>query len=85
MYNIKNYIKNTAFTRKEFDVIVKNRGIKEPQKMSTIELLNTLSRYDSKRNVKSNHRKLLTMKKLLKNKIFQEMNYVKLKSYKINQ
>ena len=62
MYNIKNYIKNTAFTRKEFDLIVKNRGIKEPQKMSTIELLNTLSRYDSKRNVKSNRRKLLKIK-----------------------
>ena len=30
--------------------------------MSTEELLDTLSRYDSKREVKSNHRKLLKMK-----------------------
>ena len=72
--------KNIELTRKEYNLIAKNRGIQEPQNMSTEELLNTLSRYDSKRNVKSNHRKLLTMKKLLKNKIFQEMNYVKLKS-----
>ena len=50
------------FTRKEYDLIAKNRGIKEPQNMSTEELLNTLSRYDSKRKVKSNHRKLLKIK-----------------------
>ena len=30
--------------------------------MSTEELLNTFSRYDSKRNVKSNRRKLLKIK-----------------------
>ena len=47
------------FTRKEYDIIAKNIGIIEPQKMSTQELLNTLSRYDSRRKVKSNHRKLL--------------------------
>ena len=35
--------------------------LKEPQNMSTEELLNTLSRYDSKRKVESNHRKLLKM------------------------
>ena len=40
----------------------KNRGIKEPQKMSTEELLDTLSRYDSKCKVKSNRRKLLKIK-----------------------
>ena len=50
------------FTRKEYDLIAKNRGIKEPQNMSTEELLNTLSRYDSRRKVKSNRRKLLKMK-----------------------
>ena len=50
------------FTRKEYDLIAKNRGIKEPQNMSTEELLNTLSRYDSKRKVKSNRRKLLKIK-----------------------
>ena len=75
------------FTRKEYDLIAKNRGIKEPQNMSTEELLNTLSRYDSRRKVKSNRRKLLKMKpeKLLKYRIFQKMIYVGLKSYKINQ
>ena len=49
------------FTGKEYDLIAKNRGIKEPQNMSTEELLNPLSRYDSKRKVESNHRKLLKM------------------------
>ena len=50
------------FTRKEYDLIAKNRGIKEPQNMSTEELLDTLSRYDSRRKVKSNRRKLLKIK-----------------------
>ena len=49
-------------TRKEYNLIAKNRGIREPQKMSTEELLYTLSRYNSKREVKSNRRKLLKMK-----------------------
>ena len=55
-------LKNILFTRKEYDIIAKNRGIKEPQKMSTEELLDTLSRYNSKRKVKSNRRKLLKNK-----------------------
>ena len=42
-------------------ILKKNRGIKEPQNMSTEELLSPLSRYDSKRKVESNHRKLLKM------------------------
>ena len=37
------------FTRKEYDIIARSRGIEEPQNMSTEELLNALSRYDSKR------------------------------------
>ena len=41
------------FTRKEYNLIAKNRGIKEPEKMSTKELLDTLSRYDTKRKVNS--------------------------------
>ena len=49
-------------TRKGYNLIAKNRGIQEPQNMSTEELLNTLSRYDSKRKVKSNRRKLLKIK-----------------------
>ena len=76
-----------TLTRKEYGLIAKNRGIKEPQKMSTEELLNTLYRYDIKCEVKSNRRKLnkINLKKMLKNKIFQEMNYVRLKGYKTNQ
>ena len=46
-------------TRKEYNITAKKRGIIEPQKMSTQELWNTLSRYDSRRKVKSNRRKLL--------------------------
>ena len=48
--------------RKEYNIIAKNRGIIEPKKMSTLELLNTLSRYDGRRKVKSNRRKLLEIK-----------------------
>ena len=54
--------KNVELTWKEYNLIAKNRGIQEPQNMSTEELLNTLSRYDSKLKVKSNHRKLLKIK-----------------------
>ena len=54
--------KIVTLTKKEYDLIAKNRGIREPQIMSTEELLNTLSRYDSRRKVKSNHRKLFKMK-----------------------
>ena len=45
-------------TRKEYNIIAKNRGIIEPENMSTQELLNTLSRYDSRRKIKSNRWKL---------------------------
>ena len=57
-----------TLTRKEYGLIAKNRGIKEPQKMSTEELLNTLYRYDIKREVKSNRRKLnkINLKKIAK-------------------
>ena len=48
--------------REEYNLIAKNRGIIEPQNMSTEELLNTLSRYGSKRKVKSNRRKSLKIK-----------------------
>ena len=50
------------FTRKEYNLIAKNRSIKEPQNMSTEELLNTLSRYDNKRKEKNNRKKLLKTK-----------------------
>ena len=55
-------LSNIVFTRKEYDIIARSRGIKEPQNMATEELLNALSRYYSKRKVKDNHKKLLKMK-----------------------
>ena len=63
-------------TRKEYDLIAKTRGIKEPQNMSNDELLHALSICDSKRKVKNNRRKLkkMNLKKLLKYKIFQNMS-----------
>ena len=54
--------KNIELTREEYNLIAKNRGIQEPQNMSTEELLNTLSRYDSRRKVKNNHKKLSEIK-----------------------
>ena len=54
--------KIVMLTRKEYNLIAKNRGIKKPQNMSTEELLNTLSRYDRRCKVKSNRRKLFKMK-----------------------
>ena len=46
-------------TRKEYNIIAKNRGIIERQNMTTQELINTLTRYDSGRKVKIIHRELL--------------------------
>ena len=45
-------LSNIVLTRKEYDLIAKNRGIKEPQKMSTEQLLNTLSLVDMIVNAK---------------------------------
>ena len=45
-------------TREEYNIFVKSRGIMDPQKMSTKELLNTLNRYDSRCKVKNNRTKL---------------------------
>ena len=44
--------------RNEYN-IAKHRGIIEPQNMTTQELINTLTRYDSRRKVKNNRKKLL--------------------------
>ena len=49
-------------TRKEYILVAKSRGIKEPQNMSTEELLNTLRIYHSKRKVKNNSKKLSKIK-----------------------
>ena len=37
-------LKNIVLSRKEYNIITNNRGIKKPQKMSIEELLDTLSR-----------------------------------------
>ena len=42
-------------TRKEHNIVIaKNRGIIEPQNMTTQELINALTRYDSRRKVMNN-------------------------------
>ena len=65
------------FTRKEYDLIAKKRGIKEPQIMSTEQLLDTLSRYDSKREAESNRSKLLKLLKIKLKKIAKIQNISK--------
>ena len=77
------------FTRKEYNITAKDRGIIEPQKMSTQELLNTLSRYNSRHKVKNNCKKLIKIAKIqniLKNElnqaeILQNRSTDELKSY----
>ena len=68
-------------TRKEYNIIAKNRGIIEPQNLSIWELLNTLSRYDSRHKVKSNRRKLLENKATkiakIQNNSKNEINHIK--------
>ena len=54
--------KNIELSRKEYNLIAENRGIQKPQKISTKDLLNTLSRYDSRPKVKNNRRQLLKTK-----------------------
>ena len=50
-------------------------GIQEPQNMSTEELLNTLCRYDSRRKVKNNSKRLLKIRlgTIDKHRIFPKM------------
>ena len=50
------------FTTKEYNIIAKNRGIIEPQNMFAQELINTLTKYDSRRKVKNNRKKLLKIR-----------------------
>ena len=72
-------VNNIELTRDEYDIIAKNRGIDEPEKMSTKKLLKTLSRYDSKRKSYSNRRKLIKIK--LK-KIAKKQNISKIDLHK---
>ena len=64
------------FTRKELNLVAKDRGIKNPQNMSTEELLDALIKYDSEHEVKNNRKKLekMDLKKLLKYKTFQKIS-----------
>ena len=57
------------FIRKEHDIIAKNKGIIESQKLSTQRLLNILSRYASRCKVKSICRKLSKIDKTYDDKI----------------
>ena len=49
-------------TKKEYDIIANHRGIIEPQNEFTQELINTPSRYDSRRKVQTNRKKLSTLR-----------------------
>ena len=44
-------------TRKEYNIVAKNRGIIKPQNMTTQEFINTLTRYGSRHKVKKIHKK----------------------------
>ena len=46
-------------TRKKYNIIAKHQGIIEAQNMFTQELINTLIRYDSRRNVKNNRKNII--------------------------
>ena len=72
---------NVKITRKEYDIIAKNRGILNPQDMSTEQLLNTLSRYDSKRKLKSIRMKLrrLGLEKIAKLQNLSKNDFNKVK------
>ena len=77
--------KDTLITRKKLNLIEKNRGIKDPHKMSIGDLINALSRQSSKRESYSIRRKF---RKLNLNKFVKKQNvsiYVKLNSYIIRQ
>ena len=42
-------LSDIKITRKELNIIAKNRGIEDPHKISTNDLMNTLIRHDKKR------------------------------------
>ena len=79
--------KNIELTRKEYDIIAKSRGIKNPQDLFTEELLNFLSRYDTRFKVWSICRKLkrIALEKIAKIQNISKMILINPKSYKKNQ
>ena len=68
-------------TRKEYNITAKNRGIIEPQKMSTQELIDTLNRSDSRCEIKKIRRELskIELEKIakIKNISKNELNHAK--------
>ena len=63
--------KGTPITRKNLISIAKCKGIKEPHKITTSDLINVLSRHDSKTKSYAIHRKFKKIyPKFVKNKIF---------------
>ena len=62
-------------TREEYNLIAKVRGIIQPQNMSTKELLNTLNRYDSRRDhgklSKIGPQKIAKVQNILENELNQ--------------
>ena len=68
-------------TRKEYNITAKDRGIIEPQKMSTQELIDTLNRSDSRREIKKIRRELsrIELEKIakIKNVSKNELNHAK--------
>ena len=72
-------------TRKEYNLIAEQRGIKDPQNKE--ELLNTLSRYDSKHKVKKICRKLskIGLEKIAKIENISKNELIKSKSFQKNQ
>ena len=60
LFNIKNESKNWVY-QKRIKSCCKKQRLKKAQNMSTKELLHTLSRYDTKRKVNSNRRKIFKM------------------------
>ena len=63
--------KEILITKKKLNLIAKSRGIKEPHKMSTGDLINALSRQDSKRESYSIRRKF---RKLNLNNLVKKQN-----------
>ena len=59
-------LNDIKITRKELNIIAKNRGIEDPHKISTNDLMKTLIRHDKKRKSYSIRRKInkLNLKKI---------------------
>ena len=73
--------KEILITKKKLNLIAKSRGIKEPHKMSTGDLINALSRQDSKRESYSICRKFgkLNLNNIVRKQNVSESNLHKAK------